>query len=169
MSINTLNFNLTGFSFPGMVVADPSLAVHERMILAIKTVIEGLPLAGSPPVYDQLFPNDKVVTLPCILLTLEDMQETQPGILTGLDDIGYPVRVSIVDRNDGDYTVNRPKYLLWRQEIFRAIRNQRLPAVTESAMTFVEPAPIVDKNLPAYAYFISSLVVRCISREKRGV
>ncbi len=151
------------------LASDDTLAVHERLIMALKATIQSLTLVGNPPVIDQMFPNESVITLPCILLTVEDMQETQPGTLTGKDDIGYPVRVSICDRNDGMVSVNRAKYLLWRQQIFRAIRNTRLPAVAESAMVFVEPAPIVDKALPQYQFLVSSMVARCISREFRGV
>ena len=78
------------------------------------------------------------------------------------------MRISICDRNDGDNTLNRPKYLLWRQKIFRALRNQRLPAVSESAVVFIEPDVVADKNMPAYGYYVSGMVARCISRERRG-
>jgi hypothetical protein len=151
-------------------VSDNALAVHERALLAIQARIQGLTLDGLPVanVYAQLFPNDKVITLPCVLLTLEGLSETQPGTLTGLDDIGYPVRISICARNDGDYVTNRGRYLLWRQQIARALRNQRLSGVTEVFDVRLEYGQVVDRKLPAFAFFVTGLTARAMSREIRG-
>ena len=95
--------------------------------------------------------------------------EDDAGGLNDLDDVGYPFRVLIVDRNSENYQVPKGKYLLWRQQIARSLRNQRLTTVAESINTKVRYSNIADKRLPQYQYFVSALKVNCISREVRGL
>ncbi len=149
---------------------DASTSVHERCLSAIEDRLSDLVMVGNPNanIYKYLVPRDETISLPCIMLTLEGERETQPGTLTGTDDIGYPIGVSILDRNDQRDTTNRAKYLLWRQQISRALRHQRLAGVPEIFTVNVEPRAVVDPQLPHFAYFVTGLVARCMSREVRG-
>lgn len=152
-------------------VTDATEAVLERCLDAVKARLEGLVMAGqlNARVYDQTVLNDKVVQYPAVILSLEQEVEQQPGILTGRDDIGYGIRLAVVDRIDADYTAKRATLLMWRQQIFRALRQQRLAGVTEVYQVKIEPGPVVDWNAAqGYQYHVSSMVVRCLSREIRG-
>src|SRR5262249_15622358 len=107
---------------------------------------------------------------PCICLAI-DAAETQPGTLTGRDDIGYPVRLAIVVRADTNTISNRQTYLAWRQQIFRAFRNQRYD-VAEIIMTTVGRHDIIqpaakDDRRPEHLV-VSSMIIRAVSREPRG-
>jgi hypothetical protein len=157
---------------------DNAVAVHERCLRAVLARVKGLcPLAGtadSPAslpagnVYDQLLPNDKLVKLPAVLITLEGEREQYRPTVNARDDLGYPLRVQVCDRNDGDYVRPRAKYLRWRQTLMRGLRYQRLAGVPEVYTCTPEPGLVVDPHLPSYQYFVSGFVLRCWSREVRG-
>jgi hypothetical protein len=167
----------TPSNFVYAVVSDNTRSVHERAIQAIKAVLQGMTFAAGPgnapaailpaQIFDLLLPNENLVQFPCITLALDAVKESQPGVLTGLDDIVYPVRVNICDLADAAVPTNRPTYLLWRQQIFRKFRHQRLN-VPEIILVEVDPQVVVDPKLPAYNHFITGLTLNCKSREIRG-
>jgi len=95
--------------------------------------------------------------------------ENFPGTLTGLDDVGYPVAIIAVDKQNQDYTANLARNLLWRQRILRAFRFQPLSGVGEIINCLPDRQVIVDKAAFDANLFVSLATFRFISREPRGV
>ncbi len=153
------------------VVTREALAVHEQCIQALKQKILLLDLKGFPAgrVYDQILPNDKLVDFPCIMLSIEGETEPEAGSLAELCDLQYPVRVWINTRADASTPANRAQYLMWRQQIFRALENQRLPGADQPEIIGVRMMPIIDVKLPAVALIVMGMTVTCISRFRGGV
>lgn len=151
-------------------VTDSATALHERCLQAVLARLQGLTLAGLDPanVYDQTVPNDQLITLPAIILSIEGESETTPGTTTNKDDIGYPIRLWLCDRNDASTDEKRPRWLLWRQQIHRALRNQRLAGITEVMTVRVTPLTVIDPRIPALQYMVSGLRLTCLARETRG-
>lgn len=108
---------------------------------------------------------------PCLVLTTEGLHEyEQPG-LDGLDLIGHPVRVSILDKMElRDATRLRQRYEPWRQRVSDAFRWQKLPGVsTNYLQTTVEHLDIADKRNPEYQGFVSALILWCWVYRTRGL
>lgn len=149
-----------------------AVAVHERCLLAVQARIQGLTLDGldSDQVIDAttLEAAAKNITWPAVVVCIEDKAESQPQELTSRDDIEYPVRVWIGDRADAMTKSRRAQYLLWRQQIFRALRHQRLAGVTEVNTIRVEPMPVILYKLPDFQVVLMGLDCLCLSREPRG-
>tara|TARA_R100001594_G_scaffold116052_1_gene150989 strand:+ start:10714 stop:11442 length:729 start_codon:yes stop_codon:yes gene_type:complete len=86
------------------------------------------------------------------------------------DEVIYPVVVTILAADNQDLVTNQNKYLLWRQKISRAFRNQNLADVDEIYTVTMQPGPITspqafwERNL-----YHSSLIIKCHSREVRGM
>ena len=86
------------------------------------------------------------------------------------DDVGYPVLISILAKNSfQELRTYLPRYTLWREMVARAFRQGRLPGVTEVYDMTVEPGTIVVPEVFARTIWHSAVVVRCISREPRGL
>lgn len=154
-------------------------ALASRCMDALAARISGLTMAGASDtagtasypnarVYKQVLPQEGLVQYPCVLLTLEGESESQEGTTTNKDDIGYPIQVAVVDRADSLQPTRRKLWLKWRQQVFRAIRNQRLAGVTESLIVKVTPRLVFDPRLPSYQVVILGFLARCLCRETRG-
>ncbi len=157
-------------------LTDQTTSVHNRCLLAYQQQIQNLPLSGLAASNVQIawLPDAKfleaLVSWPAVFVTPLD-SEGQPGMLNSEDDIEYPVLVSIVDLFGGPQAAIARR-LLWRQQIFRWFRHQRLLGVPEIITTDVVPRPIVD---PAWytgasgnQLWYSALLFKPRSREKRG-
>lgn len=146
-------------------------AVAARLAGLIMAAASDAASASSPNerVYKHALPNENLMQYPCILLSHESTQETQEGMTTGKDDIGYPIRVRLIDRADAIQPARRKLWLMWRQQMFRGLRNQRLAGITEILTVKVEPGPVLDPQPPEYQIVVLSFVVRCLVRETRGV
>lgn len=149
-------------------------AVHEQCLNAITIRIKGLSLSGVASnniIGGNVLPRDwKDIDdnyLPGVLVTPPG-QETQPGTLTGKDDIGYPCVITMVDKQNQDFQANRARNLLWRQQIFRALRNQPLPAVPGIQLVKIQPGPVIEPTAFKSNRFVSILTAVAISREARG-
>ncbi len=158
-------------NFVPFAATDSARSVQDRMSDAVVARVQQLVMAQgiNVHVYNQIIEDDRIAQFPCIFVVFAGESEDDAGGLNDLDDIGYPFRVLIVDRNSENYQVPKGRYLLWRQQIARAVRNQRLSTVAESINTKVRYSNIADKRLPQYQYFVSGLRVNCISREVRGL
>lgn len=154
-------------------------SVLDRCLNAIQGKIQGLTLAGldTPPgdltagqVYAKpaIDLNKLQVDLPAVFVT-PGGSEAIEGMVSGLDDIGYPVAVTIVDRWSPTYTPPAPTYYKWREQIHRALRFQRLPGVIEVYTVKPEPRAIVEWKTLEFNTFYCGILFRCISREGRGV
>jgi hypothetical protein len=149
-------------------------SVHYRCLLAVQNLVQALGLAGMNAGQIQITWLDaarcqQLYSLPCVSISPLG-REGQPGLLTGLDDIEYPVLVSIEDAGQGDMSLDIPGRTLWRQSIFRCFRHQRLSGVPEIITTDVDPNPVLDERwfVGQDLRFVSSLLFRFRSREPRG-
>ena len=149
---------------------DSSQAVMVRMQAAIAAQLASLTMAGNPnaTIYSLFQPNYTVMKLPCIFITFEDETEEIKGGTTSRDDIGYPFRIQIVDRCAADYIVNLPQYLLWRQQVCRAFRNQRFTTVPENILNIVQPKKIIQFSQAQLQLALITVRLVCVSREIRG-
>lgn len=153
-------------------LTDNTQSVHYRCLAAYQARIQGLNLTDMPSssIVIRWLPRKEEGlgdTLP--LITLSPVgREGQPGILNNRDDIEYPVLMAIIDKNNRDLVLNIPRNTLWRQQIFRAFRHQRLAGVPEIITTDVQPNYIVDPSLIASNYFYSTILFQPRSREVRG-
>jgi hypothetical protein len=146
-------------------------SVHYRCLTAVAAQITALSLAGIPSsqIAVRWLPRtfDGVETLPLIAVVPLG-KEGQPGVLTGVDDIEYPVVVAIVDAGQQAFQASLAGRLLWRQSIFRTFRHQRLTGVPEIITTDVDPDFVVSPELFAKNYFVSAIKFMFRSREARG-
>lgn len=156
------------------------LAVFEAMRNAVQAKIQTLSLPGDPQsnllpitgerVYKQMEQLAHLVQYPCVVILEEDEQETVTPATNARDDIGYPVRVLLMDRSGKLFDKRLPTYLLWRQRIMRAFEEQRLPGVASIWTCHVQPLLVVDtRTRQMYEHLVSGMVLRFVSRELRGV
>ena len=154
-------------------LADSATAVHYSCLTAVQGRIQGLGLSGigNTNINVKWLPRDWQSIddnfLPGVLVAPVG-RETQPGSLTGMDDIGYPVTVAIVEANNQGYTLDLARNLLWRQKIFRALRHFRFAAVQPVITLDVQPGWVVDPEAFDRNRFVSMLQLSCRSREPRG-
>lgn len=115
--------------------------------------------------------DDGTYSYPMIVIStfgIETMPNT--GGTNLKDDVIYPVVVTILAADNQDLSTNQNKYLLWRQKINRAFRNQNLSDVDEVYTVQVQPGPITSPNaFWERNLYHSSLIVKCKSREIRGI
>lgn len=115
--------------------------------------------------------DDGTYDYPMIVIStfgIETMPNT--GGTNQRDDVVYPVVVTILAADNQDLSTNQNKYLLWRQKINRSLRNQNLSDVSEIYTVTVQPGPITSPNaFWERNLYHSSLIVKCHSREIRGI
>lgn len=152
-------------------VTDGADSVLVQCLDAIVATVQllGLEDAGSAAlrVYGQVFRNMHLVTKPAILCCLDGLTPSENGGTNLRDDCSYPILVEIWDA--GACEEKGHLYAKWYQDIWRALRNQRLAGVTEVYVVNVEPQNAVDENLPNWQHWKGGLVVRPIAREVRGL
>ena len=147
-------------------------AVLSRCLAAVQAKIAGLSLPGidGDRIVVRKVPDDRNLSKPAIVIAPFQRESLAPVEGTNArDDVGYPILVAAMDGDNQHPTSNHNRNLLWRERIRRAFHNQRLAGVDEIINTTVEPLPITD----ATAWFerntfVTTLLVRCISRELRG-
>ena len=152
-------------------LTDGTEAVMERCLTGVQSRIQGLSLLSIPNanIIIHKAAEESKVKKPGVVISPAGVETMVPTAGTNTrDDVGYPVFVGIVAADNRDQSINRAKYLKWRQQIARAFRNQRLPGVTEIINMHVETRDIVAPSWFANNLFVSAMVVRCISREVRG-
>lgn len=108
---------------------------------------------------------------PCLVLTTEGLHEVEATGLDGLDLLGHPVRVSIIDKMElRDVTRLRERYEPWRQRVSDAFRWAKLPGVSAKYLqTTVEHLDISDRRNPEYQGFVSALILWCWVYRTRGL
>tara|TARA_R100000664_G_scaffold34243_1_gene55656 strand:+ start:12141 stop:12869 length:729 start_codon:yes stop_codon:yes gene_type:complete len=115
--------------------------------------------------------DDGTYSYPMIVISTFGV-ETMPNTkgTNQKDDVIYPVVVTILAADNQDLSTNQNKYLLWRQTINRALRNQNLSDVAEVYTVSVQPGPITSPNaFWERNLYHSSLIIKCHSREIRGI
>lgn len=96
-------------------------------------------------------------------------QESIAAATNYRDDIGYPIVIATMARNNQEVVTYLPRYTLWREKLFRAFRQGRLPGVTEVYDMGVEPGPIVGPEQFNQNIWTSAMLIRCTAREPRGL
>lgn len=150
------------------VTTGAGLSVATRVRNSITDRITALALPCSSRVFVQVDENELNLSFPCTVLSPVGLSESRRSVVAGLDDIGRPTRILILDRADRYDPRKLPDWELWRQTIERAFHNQRMPGVIESFKTEVDNEAIVTAELPKYQYMVSQLVIRAWCRERRG-
>lgn len=152
-------------------------SVHYRCLEAVKARIllcDLQDLADASVIIRQL-PSDRgfddgEYTLPGIVISQIGVENQSPSEGTNIrDDVQYPVTITILAAGNQDLVTNQEKYLKWREQINRALRNQRLTGVDEVYRVTVTPGPITSPNAAWNNYYHSQLIIRCVSREIRGI
>jgi hypothetical protein len=160
------------------VVTDGAMALHARCLDAVQARIRTLALADleNDHVIVQKFPLERNVTgpggvgLPAIVVSPRRAAMPPTVGTNHFDDVHYDVQVSIFDRDNQEPTLeaNLDRQLLWREQIARAFRNQRLVGVPEVINAEVDPTDELSQDGWKHQLMISTLLVRFTSRETRG-
>jgi hypothetical protein len=163
-------------------VTDADDAVHKRILDAVALRIRGIGLDGvlDASVITQWVPDaaDFVPTrdaaavkaMPGVICSMFGTEAMNPLAGTNArDEIGFPVTITMLDRQNKDLTANLERNTGWRYKIAAAFRNQRLAGVREIDYCIIEPSIIVVPESWAEGYWHSSLVVRCFGRFPRGI
>jgi len=160
------------------VVTTGADATHYQCLVATQAVIQSLLLDGiaNSSVVVKKIPLDRIlgpqgISYPGVLVTPARETMDHTAGLNRLDDVGYGVLITMLDADNQEPTVaaNINKYLTWRQRISKAFRNQRLSGVPEIIIAFVDPIEMVMPEAWNKQLWASSLLVRFISRESRGL
>lgn len=144
-----------------------------RVMDAIKTQIVALNLSGvtSTNVLIKWLPRQFDTTtdpVPCVIISPAPIPETSPSYLVNTDHVGYPVMVTIIDKQNADFTANLSRNLKWRELLMREFRFQPLDTVAEAVTCVIEPKAIIDPAAFAKNLWVSSMVLRVTARESRG-
>jgi len=158
------------------VVSDGLESIHTRCLTAVQARIRLLSLDGvaNERVVIEKVPTGRNLSagsgLPAIVLSPERAAMPASAGTNGADDVHYDVLVAILDRDNQEPTLaaNLDRHLLWRQQIARAFRNQRLPGVPEVINSEVEPAEGLLDEAWKRELMASALRLRFTSRETRG-
>ena len=157
---------LSGFVY--FKVTDGLDAVLGRCMAAVKAQAQLLNLPSTQRIIDVIHADTPIVQYPTTILTTEGARQTDEKSLNGRDDIGHPVRMLVKDLCLKFDEKKREIYRQWRQALFRAFHNQRLPGIPESIMNKVELGEITAAS-SAEPQMICELTIRCITREVRGL
>ncbi len=159
-------------------VTDGQESLHVRCLAAAQARIRSLALSGlaSENVVVRKVPVDRKlgaadgVGLPAVVLTPRRTAMPPTDGTNGFDDVRYDVLVTIFDRDNQEPTLqqNMDRHLLWREQIARAFRNQRLGGVAEVINAEVEPAEGLLDDAWKHELMVSAVLLRFISRETRG-
>jgi len=158
------------------VVTDGVEALYARCLAAVQARIRLLALSGLPNanVAIKKLPLERNTggsgALPAIVLSPHRSAMPPEGGTNSLDDVSYDVLVAIFDRDNQEASLelNLDRHLLWREQIARAFRNQRLSGVPEVINAAVEPAAGVLDEAWKQELMVSALLLRFTSRETRG-
>lgn len=158
----------TGFSSLVCVVAtkgDKAVLTRVRQAVRSHILTLGLPLID---VYEQWTPDDSDTDFPCVVLTHQNTTQSNDQVIVGTKDVGEPIRVMICDRVSKYEHDRMPDYDWWRQIIWDAFDNKRLPGITEALECSVEPDTISDAESVPFSLMVSQLVIRVKTRQPSG-
>lgn len=116
--------------------------------------------------------DSSTYTYPAVIVSPMGSEQLGGGT-NARDDIGYPVLVSILAKNNQDLSeTNLNKFLLWRELISKAFRgDQQLVTGGDwnAHRTKVEPGPVLSPTAVWNNQYQCSLTVRCEARQTRGL
>lgn len=154
-------------------VSDSEYSIHYVAALAAQAAIRSLALADvdSDNVLVQKVPWDRPANdnYPKIIISTIGTETMRKGAGTNVrDDVGYPLMISIIDKDKQTLEDNHSRNLLWRQRIAQGVRNQTLGSIPEIYDCTLEPRAIVDPGWFQQNKWHSSMVLIPLSRERRG-
>jgi hypothetical protein len=161
------------------VVTDGQESLHTRCLAAAQARIVSLALSGlaASSVVIRKLPVDRHlgasggIALPAVILSPRRAAMPPAAGTNGFDDVHYDVLVTIFDRDNQEPTLalNLGRHLLWREQIARAFRNQRLGGVPQIIHAEVEPAEGLLEDAWKHELMVSAMLLRFTSREPRGL
>jgi len=159
----------------GYLAALPYQSVYARCLSAVHVRIRHLNLPGidTAGIVVRKLPWAREFTqgtlpLPGIVITPEGQESAPAGHGTNLrDDIGYPVLVTLLAADNEQIAGAMELPLLWREQIARAFRQQRLLTVDEVIGCTVEPQTVIATEAYQRGVLQSAVLLRFISRERR--
>lgn len=161
-----------GTSLSGLVYFQVTTGVDSvlsRCAAAVKSRLQLLALPCTERVLDLITDRSPGEELfPCTVLTTDGANQTNEAALNGRDDIGQPIRCLVKDICGKFDSTKLETYRSWRQAIFRAFHNQRLPGVIESVRNRVELGGVTPAE-SKQPQMVFDLTIRCITREVRGL
>jgi hypothetical protein len=153
-------------------VTSPAIAVHDLIMDCVQERIRSLNLTDIPAnqIFKRWFPRviEGAETLPLVMMS-PTLRETYPVRLLNQDDVGYPVVVCIVAKQNLGESVEMNRNLLWRERIAKALRSQRLPGVLSVLTCEIEYDTVADEDAALKQHFLSAIVFRFVNREDRGL
>ena len=152
-------------------VTDGTESVEYQCLVAVQARIAALTLTGidAGDVVVREVPTERNVTLPGIIVSPQrSVHPIREGTNTR-DDVTYGIYVAVFAADNQALTTNTAKYTKWIQQIAKALRNQRLSAVTESVICTVEPVATIPWGEWTNNLFAGGLLVKCTCRETRGL
>jgi hypothetical protein len=157
-------------------ISDGLESIHTRCLNAVQARIRLLGLEGitNAQIVIEKVPAGRNLAagagLPAIVLSPQRTAMPTAAGTNGADDVHYDILVAIFDRDNQEPTLelNLDRHLLWRQQIAKAFRNQRLPGVPEVITSEVEPAEGLIDEAWKRELMVSALRLRFTSRETRG-
>lgn len=147
-------------------------AVYFQILEAVANRIELLNLSGinASKIIKRWMPRERQETAnpPVIVISPMGTEEDASKVMAR-DDVGYPVLVVMVDAANNDNVHQMNRNLLWREKIAKAIRNQRLPGVSEVYIGKIDYGSVIDPNSFMNNSWVSVLMFRFYTREQRGL
>lgn len=173
--VSTLN-SQTAVSIPiYFVVTSGDDALFKQCLDAVLARLQGMTFSGinSSNFFLRKLPWNRKVSAsegkPATFITpVPEKQSAREGT-NNCDDIGYGVAIVVVSVSNEDLVNNLGRNTLWRQQINKAFRNQRLPGVVGNYRCEVEPGSVFNPSFFGANYDVFSLTIRCWCRETRGI
>lgn len=109
--------------------------------------------------------NGKAQPLMCIAPV---GQQLAPQYLTGLDEEDEPFTVATIVPQNANYNANLRQNTLWRQQVNRRLRNQRLPGIPEMMWVEQLPSALFDQSAFNHLWFLGLSLFRAKTRSTRG-
>lgn len=155
----------------GFRVTDGSLAVFRQCLDGVLARLQGMTFTGitSSNIEIRKLPWNRNNTKPgMFIVPVPERQDPTAGDnLREL--IGYGIAVAVARTSNGALTDNLSAELLWRQQINKAFRNQKLDDVVENCKCDVEPGSVINASMFDKGYDVFSLTIRCWCHETRGL
>jgi hypothetical protein len=162
--------DLSGLAYTQVTTGLTAVETRCKAAIAATITLLNLPIRA---IHTQFDADDKTnLNNLCVVLDTGDgVRETDEAAMNNRDDLGHPVRVCIFDTKDqfDQSATKQALYESMRQSIWRAFHNQRLAGVPESVINKVEPLALTEMEKGRYQWFRSGLLIRCRTRELRGL
>lgn len=153
------------------ITSTASTSVLSRIMTQVQTQIVALSLTGiTSNVYIKWLPRQLDTTtdvVPAVIISPAPMPESTKQDLTATDKIGYPVLITILDKQNQDYDDNIARDTLWRETIRKEFQYQPLP-INEVLTCDLEMKPQINTAAFEKNMYMSQMVLRFLSREQRG-